>query len=309
MEQIARMKEQSKKMPIQSTRQTIKPVVIDPELTVREQLSHGEQYVFRIDVNNKDRLRDTFLVLRSSTLNQFAELLIKSMKELEKLRVVFVLMDTDFDSFFDKVSEFKIGSLLSKMFRVEHHRQVDRVLNAWYDGMQEQRFADARLEGTNLIVKSCDLNRFKIDLSAMPQFKELDLKHLQKPEIDSVGNRIAWNKNGFDIDFSTIRYVADRRYKIERDLAALEYYSEFGSAIRFVRESMNLTQEKVCRKTGFSTRHFSRVENSEQKPTAKLIEKLALAHGMSFDEYIKRLIQECASTEAEKIRTSRRSQK
>src|SRR5271155_5154467 len=146
-------------MTTQAAKPSAKPIVIDPERTMREKLSHREHFIFRIDASSKDRLRDTFLVLPSSTLNKYAELLIRSMKELSKLRVVFVLIDTDFDTFFDKVTELKVNSLLSKIFRVDRPEQVDRVLHAWCEGLQQRRFADARVEGSTLIVKSCDLTK------------------------------------------------------------------------------------------------------------------------------------------------------
>ena len=216
-------------MTTQAAKAGVKPIVIDPERTMREKLSHSEHFVFRIDASIKDRLRDTFLVLPSSTLNKYAELLIRSMKELSKLRVVFVLMDTDFDTFFDKVAELKVNSLLSKMLRVDHPKQVDRVLHAWCDGMQEQRFADARVEGSALIVKSCDLTKYEIDLSTLPVFRHQQLDELQKPTIDAVGTRLRWDRQHIDLDFDTVRYQADPKYKRERDLAALEYYRHYGN--------------------------------------------------------------------------------
>jgi DNA-binding XRE family transcriptional regulator len=296
-------------MTTQATKAGAKPIIIDPEHAMREKLSHSEHFVFRIDAGARDRLRDTFLVLPSSTLNKYAELLIRSMKELSKLRVVFVLMDTDFDTFFDKVAELKVNSLLSKMFRVDHPEQVDRVLHAWCDGLQTLRFADARVEGSKLIAKACDLTKYDIDLSSLPVFRHVDPNELQKPVIDRTGTRLTWEKHHIDIDFDTVRYQADPKYKLERDLAALEFYPHYGDAVRRLREQMNLTQEAISDETGFSTRHLSRIENGEQKPKTKLMEKLASAHRLSFDAYIKRLIGICAAIESEAVNLRRLSKK
>lgn len=292
-------------MTTQVTKASAKPIIIDPEYAMREKLSHSEHFVFRIDAGARDRLRDTFLVLPSSTLNNYAELLIRSMKELSKLRVVFVLMDTDFDTFFDKVSELKVNSLLPKMFRVDHPEQIDRVLHAWCEGLQKHRFADARVESSTLVAKACDLTKYEIDLAILPVLRHIEPAELQEPTIDQTGTRLTWKKHHIDLDFDTVRYHADPKYKLERDLAALEYYSRYGDAIRKLREKMNLTQGAIADKTGISTRHLSRIENGEQKPTAKLIHKLASVHELTFDQYLNRLIAICSDVETQELRGRR----
>jgi hypothetical protein len=171
-----------------------KPIIIDPEHTMREKLSGRDHFIVRIDANEKNRLRDTFLVLLASTLSNYTELLIRSFREFPKLRIVFVVMDTDFDSFFDKVAELKVSSLLSKMLRVERPSQVERVLHAWRDGLQMQRFADARVEGSTLIAKACDLTRYKVDLSNLPGFRQALSKPIQKPTIDRTGRKLVWSE-------------------------------------------------------------------------------------------------------------------
>lgn len=282
-----------------------KPVIIDPEHLVCSELSASEHFVFRIDTSTKDRLRDVFLVLPSSMLNKHAELLIRAMKELSNLQVVFVVMDTDFDSFFDKVAEFKVNSLLSKIFRVDRPDELDRVLHAWCNGFQNQRFASVRVEGRKLLAKSCDLTKFEIDLSLLPMLREIDSSKLQKPLIESSGERISWPDLQIDIDFDTLRYHADEKYRLNRNLAALEYYRCYGKGIRTFRENLGLTQEGVSAEVGISTRHLSRVENNEQKLTAKLMEKLASVHGYSLGEYLELLIQFCSSIEDHATRQRR----
>lgn len=296
-------------MSTQVDRVGAKPVIIDPERTMREKLSHSEHFVFRIDASDRDRLRDTFLVLSSSTLNKYADLLIRSIKALSKLRIVFVLMDTEFDTFFDKVAELKVSSVLSKMFRVDQPKQIDRVLHAWCDGLQTLRFADARVEGSKLIAKACDLSRYEVDLSDLPLLRDIAPEQLQKPLLDASGTKLKWDKHHIDIDFDTVRYHADSKYRRERDIDALEYYPNYGDAIRKLREELGLTQEGIAIDTGISTRQLSRVENSEQRPTIKLIDKLARAHDLNFGEYLQRLIKISSDLEGEAIRRKRMARK
>lgn len=91
------------------------------------------------------------------------------------------------------------------------------------------------------------------------------------------------------------------------EYAALEYYPHYGDAVRLVREANNLTQEAISDATSFSTRHLSRIENGEQKPTLKLMDKLAFAHKLSFDEYLKRLVAICSDFETKEQRRRRAS--
>src|SRR5262249_19025092 len=107
----------------------------------------------------------------------------------------------------------------------------------------------------------------------------------------------------------TLRYHADEEYRIQTDLAALASYPNYGEAIRKFREENNLTQEVVAVETGFSTRHLSRVENSEQRLTSKLMEKLASYHDLSFDEYIKKLVRICADVEKAELKRRRLNKK
>ncbi len=65
-------------MTTQASRTGSKPIIIDPEHTMREKLSRSKHFVFRIDATEMDRLRETFLVLPSSTFNDYAELFICS---------------------------------------------------------------------------------------------------------------------------------------------------------------------------------------------------------------------------------------
>ena len=108
-----------------------KPVVIDPERIVQTEVKHPEHFVFRIEVEAKDKKSDVFLVLKSSTLNRFADTLIEEALAMGNLRVVFVRIDTNADLFFDKVQELDTPELLRKLFRVTAAEQINRVLHAW----------------------------------------------------------------------------------------------------------------------------------------------------------------------------------
>jgi hypothetical protein len=88
-----------------------KSVVIDPEKLAGKQLSKRAHFVFQCDIEAETTGLNTFLILQVSTLNKHAQLLINAIRELKKLRVVFLLTDQldkeklGMDRFFDYLKD------------------------------------------------------------------------------------------------------------------------------------------------------------------------------------------------------------
>ncbi len=276
-----------------------KLVIIDPDSILQAHLPGPERFVFRTGPTDKDRLRETFLILHSDRLAQHSHLIDSTVKPLRKLQIFFIVLDTDLDDLLDELAELRVGPLLPKILCLRDIKQVNRVMEAWLDGLQEFRIADTRVSGTTLKVKGCDLARYELDLATMPVLKHLSKSELSKTTIDPPGTRLTW-KDGIDLDFDTIRYQCDPDHRHKANLAAISYYPNFGEGIRQVRETSALTQEDVTYETGLSTRHLSRIENSEQRPTQKLINKLAAVHELDVSEYVSRITQACADMETNK---------
>jgi hypothetical protein len=271
-----------------------KLVVIDPEKSVEKELKNPEHFFFRIEVEAKDKERDTFLVLKSSSLNQFADTLIEESLAMGNLRVVFVRMDTNADIFFDKVQELDTPGVVRKLFRVTAPEQINRVLHAWCDKRAARTVASAYVEHDELVVQACDLKHYRISFNDFVGLAELSRKQREHFKIDEIGNHVFWPAHNVSLDLDAIRYKVDEEFRKAKDIDALTDYKDFlGRAIELVMDKHQLTQAAVKEKGGPAERHLYRIERGEQELTSAMIERLAKAHGLSSKNYIEELVAAC----------------
>lgn len=269
-------------------------VVIDPEKSLQNEVENPEHFVFRIAVGEKHKEQDTFLVLNSSTLNNFAGRLIKESSRLSTLRVVFVRMDTNADLFFDKVQELNAPDLLQKLFRVTDGKQINRILNAWYDRRADATIASAYVEGDDLVLQACDLKRYRVRFEDLPGLAGLSSFQRKKLQIDDHGNHVFWPGLNVSVDLDVVRYKADDSFRRSKDMDALSDYTEFlGEAIRKVMSKRQLTQAELRSGGGPAERHLYRIERGEQGLTSAMIDRLSRAHGLSSMAYVEELISAC----------------
>lgn len=282
-----------------------KLVVIDPERVVENQIKNPEHFVFRLDFEAKDRGRDTFLVLKSSTLNKFADGLIEETLKLSNLRVVFVRMDTNADVFFDKVQELDTPELLRKLFRVTSIEQINRILHAWCDKRAESSIASAYVESDELVVQACDLKHYRVKFAEFVGLAELPTRERERFQIDEFGNHVFWPSQNVSIDLDVVRYKADDQFRHAKDMDALSDYKDLlGKAILEVMSKHKLTQATLKQRGGPAERHLYRIGRSAQEITPTMIDRLSKAHGLSSDKYVEELIMACdeiAEMEAQNI--------
>lgn len=294
MEDIAPQQTRAGRMTVAQKISQKKPVVIDPEKVVQKEIKNPEHFVFRIDVEAKDKGRDTFLVLRSSTLNQFADGLIEESLKLGNLRVVFVRMDTNADLFFDKVQELDTPELLRKLFRVTVPGQINRILHAWCEKRADSSIASAYVEHDELVVQACDLKHYRVRFDDFAGLAELSKRQREQFQIDEIGNQIFWTGRNVSIDLDVVRYKVDDDFRHAKDMDALSNYSEYlGQAIRKVMSNHRLTQVALKEKGGPAERHLYRIERREQELTHTMIDRLSKAHGLDSQEYVQELIAAC----------------
>ncbi len=271
-----------------------KLVVIDPEKSVQKELKNSEHFVFRIEVEAKDKERDAFLVLKSSTLNHFADTLIEESLALGNLRVVFVRMDTNADVFLDKVQELDTPNLVRKLFRVTAPEQINRILHAWSDKRADRTVASAYVEHDELVVQACDLKHYRVNFNDFVGLAELPKKRRERFQIDEKGNHVFWPKHNVSIDLDVVRYNVDEEFRRAKDMDALSDYKEFlGEAIRSVMAKHQLTQTILKEKGGPAQRHLYRIERGEQELTSTMIGRLSKAHGLCTKDYVDELVEAC----------------
>lgn len=271
-----------------------KLIVIDPDNTVQKEVINPDHYLFRIEVQAKEKERDSFLVLKSSTLNQIADRAINQSRNMQNLRIVFVRIDSDTDRFFDKVQELNAPELLQKIFRVTAVEQINRILKAWHERQADIKIANAYVEQDDLIVQACDLKRYRIKFADFAGLAELPKGQRKQFQIGANGNQIFWPGTNTTIDLDVVRYKVDEQFRKAKNSDALSDYKDYlGQAIKAVMSTHHLTQAALRESGGPAERHLYRIERGEQELTSAMIDRLATAHGLSSQDYIDELVMAC----------------
>ena len=282
-----------------------KSVVIDPEQLAAKEVSKPKHFVFQCDIEAETTGLNTFLILRNDTLNKYAPLLIKSIKDLPKLRIVFLLGSKSFlDSFLDYLKD-EPPSVRARIFEVLHFptskEQINLMMHARCDGSENQFIARAHVVDDVLTLISFGLNSFKAKFDDIPLLKELPKDQRSNFKILDHGRRIEWKDFGVSIDLEDFRYHTDKIFRKDQNLRALNVYGLCGQAVKRLRGE--LSREAIEKRGGPSSKQLGRIENSATAPSSPMLAKLAKASGVSFEEYLKNLLK--ASEEIESTSCTR----
>jgi len=278
-------------------------VVIDPEGLAEKQLSKPKHFVFQCDIDAETTGLNTFLILRIATMDKYAPLLVKAIKQLPKLRSVFLLDDkSGLDRFFDYLKD-EDGSVRTRIFDVlfvtSSKEQVNLMMHAWCDGSQDELIAKAHVRNDELVLISFGLNTFRVSFDSMPTLKSISVEERENFKIVHDGRRIHWKNSDVSIALEDVRYQTDARFRLEQNLRALNIYGLCGKAIKALRG--NLSRDAIEKRGGPSLKQLARIEASSTAPTLNMLVRLAKAHGISQQAYIKKLLSTCEHLESEQI--------
>jgi hypothetical protein len=288
-----------------------KSVVIDPEKLAEKEISQPKHFVFQCDIEAGTTGLNTFLILRIETLNKYAPLLIKAIKDLPKLQIVFLLgSKSDLDSFLDYLKD-ETSSVKARIFDVLHvptsKEQVNLMMHALCDGSEDQFIARAHVMDDELTLTSFGLNSFKAKFDAIPILKNLPSDQRSNFKILDHGKRIEWKDFGVNIDLEDFRYHTDKSFRTRQNLQALNVYGMCGHAVKRLRGE--LSQQAIEKLGGPSTKQLGKIEHMPTAPTLPMLAKLAKAHGVSFDDYLKKLLKTSEKLESEQIEAFKKKQK
>jgi hypothetical protein len=146
--------------------------------------------------------------------------------------------------------------------------------------------ASAFVDGDKLIVWTCEPRRLLVPVSKIPALADMPAKDLNDFELSESGSRLHWNKGDVDLDLDNIRYYVDPEVRREHDRERREEAARYAGAIRAFREERGLKQTDI---PGLTDRQVRRVEQGKSMPRSATLRKLADAHGLSLDDYLKEL--------------------
>jgi len=166
-----------------------------------------------------------------------------------------------------------------------------RVLTAWLHGAQNELIADASVADARLFVLSCALDRYEVQFDQVPAMKSIPQAQRSTCEVDEDGSYIHWPGPDIHVDLDAIRAALDPESRAKAEAAKITRDERYGAAIAKLRVAMSLKQADI---RGLSERHVRRIEKGEGT-TSEALRRLAEAHGMSLDEYLREVAAILAS--------------
>jgi transcriptional regulator with XRE-family HTH domain len=160
-----------------------------------------------------------------------------------------------------------------------------RVLTAWLHGAQNALIADASVVDDRLFIISCALDRYEISFDRVPAMKSIFQAQRKTVEIDEDGSFIHWPGPDIHVDLDAVRAALDPESRAKAEAAKATRNQRYGAAIATFRAAKGLKQSDI---NGLSERHVRRIEKGEGA-TSEALRRLAGAHGMSLDRYLREI--------------------
>jgi len=219
---------------------------------------------------------------RRELMNQVDILL----KDPEGMPFVLVSVKTSKPRSYQMLETLAQWGALAGFYLAPDVQAVRRMVRARLAGAESALIASALIEDDKLIVWSCEPKRYAVAVSEIPALAGMDPKHLGDFELNESGSRLHWDQGDVDLNLDSIRYHADPDARKQQDRARREEAATYAGAIRSFREERGLKQTDIA---GLTERQVRRVEQGENIPRSGTLKKLAAAHSLTLDEYLKEL--------------------
>jgi hypothetical protein len=171
-------------------------------------------------------------------------------------------------------------------FIAPHPESVRRIVLARRARAEKELVAAAAVEDGKLVVWSCEPTRFEVPVAEIPALAQMTAEVLGRFEVSQSGSRIRWPEADVDLNLDTIREFADPEVRHEHEARARKDTARYASSIRRFREERGLKQSDI---SGLTDRQVRRLEQGDTVPHIETLKKLAAAHAMSIDDYLKEL--------------------
>lgn len=163
---------------------------------------------------------------------------------------------------------------------------VSRMVFARQVKAESKLIASASVEDGKLIVWSCEPRRYAVAASEIPVLAKMPAAALPHFEVSETGSDIHWEDGDVDLNLDGIRAYADPEIRRQQEAERRKYAARYAGAIRKLRENRGLKQADI---EGLSERQVRRLEEGDTLPHSSTLKKLAAAHGLSIDQYLKEL--------------------
>lgn len=161
-----------------------------------------------------------------------------------------------------------------------------RIVQAQRAGATRELVASASLEADKLIVWSCEPRRYEIPVQEIPSLAAMRPDSLAEFEVSPSGSGIRWRAADVDLNLETVLEHVDPEVKRRHEKQARADAARYAKAIRLFRVEMGLKQTGIH---GLTDRQVRRIESGDVVPHIDSLRKLAAAHGMDVNQYMKEL--------------------
>jgi len=145
------------------------------------------------------------------------------------------------------------------------------------------RILDARLEDETLRVVSTNFVRLDVPIFSIAPMARAEAGNF---EIDEEGAYLYWPDLDLHIGWEQLQQIVDPLAVQKAKQKSHEFNVRYGAAIRKVREQKGLAVSGIA---GFSQKQVGRIERGESRLTSNAAGKLARAHGLTPNEYLRLL--------------------
>jgi hypothetical protein len=171
-----------------------------------------------------------------------------------------------------------------------------RVLTAWTHHAQDQLIAKASVSKDRLFVLSCALQPYEVGFDAMAALKRIPVAERANFSVDEDGSYIHWPEPDIHLDLDAVRAAINPEERAKAKAAKALHDGRYGAAIAKLRLEKSLMQSDI---EGLSERQVRRIEKGEGT-TLEALRRLAAAHQMDLDEYLREVAADVSDRMAER---------
>lgn len=163
---------------------------------------------------------------------------------------------------------------------------VQRFLSALSQKDDDGAVVDAWWDGGDLVVLSPDFERLRIPVGQLPKLRDASVEDRSRFGIDPFGAYIYWPSHDVHLGWSQFKQIVDPAALLRVRQQSGQFNARYGQAIRAFRQERGLKQSDV---PGLDERTVRRIEKGQTRATSQAMARLAEAHGMDPNRYMKEL--------------------
>lgn len=257
-------------------------LILDEEIEKNQFAGSAFEVITSSDIDRLGEATSLIIVVRATRMAEISSLIRQSNRK-NHLKALIIRSDVDLMLLSQLMNEAEVRSLDRTLF-YQQTEEIHRVLNAWKTDGEEQLIAQVSVVGGFLYVISCALELYRVSFESIPALRALDQRIRQDFALAEDGRYLHWPEPDIHLDIETIRYHTDPEFKLKIDLESHRRNKQLGENIKRNRKNAGLRQSDI---PGMSGRQVRRIENGESRITVKSLKKLAQAHQMEVEEYMR----------------------